>query len=276
LIDLPQLSFAIRDRPVRVDTTRVHDISIPLMFDAAQPSFFGAPPASSKPLAAGTFVGDVTKGGSCNCATYTLTPHCNGTHTESVGHVTRDHRGFRSVAIPVLSLARLVTVTPIDVSGTSETTTPKPKSGDLIITRESLENATPNGLEDATALVIRTTPNPVSKLRQSYGPEQPSPYFSAEAMRWIVAHHIDQLVVDLPSVDRAEDEGQLTTHRIFWGLPSPSTTASEAKRPHATITELAYIGDEIADGPYLLNLQLPPFQTDAAPSRPLLIPLVPT
>jgi hypothetical protein len=38
---------------------------------------------------------------------------------------------------------------------------------------------------------------------------------------------------------------------------------------------MAYIDDAIADGPYLLNLQVAPFVIDAAPSRPILLPLSP-
>ena len=37
-----------------------------------------------------------------------------------------------------------------------------------------------------------------------------------------------------------------------------------------TITELSYIPDVIVDGFYFINIQLPHFVCDAAPSRPLL------
>jgi hypothetical protein len=39
---------------------------------------------------------------------------------------------------------------------------------------------------------------------------------------------------------------------------------------------LAFIDDAIADGHYLLNLQVAPFVADAAPSRPILLPLTPS
>jgi len=39
---------------------------------------------------------------------------------------------------------------------------------------------------------------------------------------------------------------------------------------NSTITELIYVPNEIDDGPYLLNLQIAPFTSDASPSRPLL------
>ena len=66
-----------------------------------------------------------------------------------------------------------------------------------------------------------------------------------------------------------------SAHRIFFGLPPSSQRASESQRPRATITELAWIAPAIADGLYVLDLQLPAFLSDAAPSRPLLYAVQP-
>ena len=74
----------------------------------------------------------------------------------------------------------------------------------------------------------------------------------------------------MPSIDRAHDEGRLTAHRIFFGLPRQSVELAAAARPEATLTELAFIPDELTDGPYLLELQAPALGGDAVPSRPLL------
>ena len=274
---LTELRIDLAGRQYRVDWTRVHDISIPLAFDAPQPNFFGAPQAASHPLTAGSFVGDVRRGGSCNCATYTVTPHCNGTHTECVGHISHQRIAIRDVAIPVHAIARLITLAAVQASETSESTEPKPKRGDLVITREALEASLGHeSLRGAQALIVRTSPNDTSKLQRNYGPAEPPPYFSAEFMRAIVSQGIEHLIVDLPSIDRAEDEGRLTAHRIFFGLPAGSTDASQAMRPQATVTELAYVDDAIRDGWYLLNLQVASFVADAAPSRPLLLPLLPS
>jgi hypothetical protein len=38
----------------------------------------------------------------------------------------------------------------------------------------------------------------------------------------------------------------------------------------ATITEFVFVDNFIADGTYLLNLQLAPMENDASPSRPVL------
>ncbi|MCB0755612.1 MAG: cyclase family protein, partial [Flavobacteriales bacterium] len=74
------------------------------------------------------------------------------------------------------------------------------------------------------------------------------------------------LVLDIPSIDRESDEGKLLGHRAFWNYPVST-------RKDCTVTELAYIPSSVADGLYLLNLQVAPFENDAAPSRPLIFPL---
>lgn len=244
-----------------------HDISIPLRFNEAQPTFFGAAAASAQPITAGSFVGDVRHGGSCNCSVHTLAPHCNGTHTECVGHITQERLSVRDLAIRHLAAALLISVTPEPSAEIS---------GDRVISVAALRKAIGSTtLSDYQALVVRTLPNESSKLTYNYDAGPMPPYFTVEAMRHIVEHGIDTLVVDLPSIDRAQDGGKLAAHRIFWGMPAGSTSAATATRKHATITEMAFIDGAVADGPYLLNLQVAPFVIDAAPSRPILLPLSP-
>ena len=119
------------------------------------------------------------------------------------------------------------------------------------------------------AVVIRTLPNSPATRVRDYTGEVP-PYLSQEAARALVARDVLHLVVDVPSIDRAHDEGRLTGHRLFFGLPPGSTQLAAATRAAATITELAYIPDHLADGAYLLELQVPALDGDAVPSRPLL------
>ena len=253
----PVFTVEIAGRRWRVGT-QGRDLSIPLAFDAPQPTFFGAPPAAAAAVAAGAFVGDVRRGGSCNCSTHTLTPHCNGTHTECIGHVTAERLSVRDQSGEHFSPALLVSVGPAPV-----------------ITRTALAAAVaPHELAHYRALVLRTLPNTRDKMERNYD-RAPAPYFDAEAMHWIVSKGVTALVVDLPSLDR-HDDSELTAHRIFWGLPAGATSAAQATRPTATVTELAFIDDSIADGHYLLNLQVAPFVADAAPSRPVLLPLTPS
>ena len=63
---------------------------------------------------------------------------------------------------------------------------------------------------------------------------QIAPYLSREAAQLLVARDISHLIVDLPSIDRTHDEGRLTAHRIFFGLPRGAVQldeASGARRP---------------------------------------------
>ncbi len=272
---LQQLEFLHDNRRWRADLTRPASIAIALDFTGLQPSFFGAPAARAEPLKSGGFVGDVSAGGSCQCSTYTLTPHCNGTHTESVGHVVREPVSIHAIATDSFALARLISVEPVAAAASTETSIPPAGPDDRWISAAQIDGALAGVRESGVeALIIRTLPNAEAKKARDYsaGHDAP-PYFSLEAMRSLVARGYTHLVVDLPSVDRAEDGGNLSGHRIFWGLPPGSVSLAEAKRARATITELAYIGNDIMDGLYLLNLQLAAFASDAAPSRPVLYPL---
>jgi hypothetical protein len=92
-------------------------------------------------------------------------------------------------------------------------------------------------------------------------------------MQWIVERGVSSLVVDLPSLDRAEDGGVLAAHRIYWGLPFSERDPQLAARGRALVTELAYVPPAVPDGLYLLDLHVPAFDADAAPSRPVLYPV---
>jgi hypothetical protein len=70
-------------------------------------------------------------------------------------------------------------------------------------------------------------------------------------------------LIDLPSVDKEQDEGKLLSHNAFWNT-------SGKLRLDATITELIYVENTIEDGSYFLNLQIAPFENDASPSKPIL------
>ena len=100
--------------------------------------------------------------------------------------------------------------------------------------------------------------------------ENPAPFFSAEAIKFIAETGVKHLLVDMPSIDRTFDEGKLSNHRIFWKVPSKSHALNEASLVNNTITEMIYVPNEIRDGAYLLNLQIAAFAADASPSRPVL------
>ena len=270
------LEFTAGGRRWRADLTAPADLAIVLEFNGAQPSFFVATPASSEPLRIGGFTGSVANGASCNCAVHSLAPHCHGTHTECIGHVTRNPVTVASLTPVAPCVALVVSVRP-EPFGAAAAALPgrHAAADDLVIRRAALTVAASAWLAAPfTAVVIRTLPNGTDKRHRAYsGSPSPAPYFLPEAMQWLVERRIDSLVVDLPSLDRADDGGRLAAHREYWGLPPGSDDAAQASRGQALVTELAYVPDAVADGLYLLDLQVPAFGADAAPSRPVLYPL---
>jgi kynurenine formamidase len=272
---MTMLTLEVAGRRYRAQAPAGIAIAIPLEFDGPQPSHFGAPPARSEAMTSGSFTGDTRRGGSCNARVLTLNPHCNGTHTECVGHLTDDDRAVTVGALvrEPLYLAALVTVDPVAGAQSRESAAQPFTAGDRVITRAALAAAL-RDLETAgnQALVVRTTPNGADKRTRRYEGESPAPFLTLEAARYLVELGVEHLLVDLPSIDRAHDGGLLAAHRIFWGLPEGSRDAALAARPAATITELVYAPDEVGDGLYLMSLQVPAFSGDAAPSRPLLYP----
>lgn len=261
-------------REIGVDLSRPFDLSMELDFDAAQVRHFGAPRARSQPYSVPGFSGSVARGASCNCESITLIPHCNGTHTEGAGHLTvaplHVHRLVPRDLLPAL----LLSTKPVPSRQTAESSDPRPQAEDRLVTRDALQAGWPTEPPFAPrAVVIRTLPNEPAKRARDYTDLTP-PYLTREAAQYLVERGIEHLVVDLPSIDRAHDEGRLTAHRLFFGLPPGDSALTHAKRSHCTVTELAYIPDDAADGAYLLQLQVPAVNGDAVPSRPLLYRLI--
>ena len=111
-------------REFSIDETRPIDISIPLIFNGPQPNAYGVEQARSEPVKAGNLIGDTRQGGSVNFERYTFIPHCSGTHTECVGHITHERISVRDCLRDVFMPAILITVSPEWPAG----------SDDLVIT----------------------------------------------------------------------------------------------------------------------------------------------
>ena len=265
------------------DMSKMIDISIPLNFNGEQPNAYGVEPARSEPCAAGDLIGDTRRGGSCNFEQYTCIPHCNGTHTECVGHITRQRISIHDCLKDVFIQARLLTIAPTYAADTNEGYSTAIDARDRLITREQLEAASSSSSRrdeaagrsfraSHAALIIRTLPNDERKLKRRYVDSVP-PYFTNDAMQFIADSRFAHLLVDLPSIDRLYDEGRLSNHRIFWNIDPKSAETSYKTRLNSTITEMIYVPNSVDDGQYLLNLQIAPFAADASPSRPLLFPI---
>jgi arylformamidase len=265
------LSFDIGETTYRFDTRRPIDISIPLDFYGEQPEAFGIPRASAAFIDAGGFVGDTRRGGSCNCETVTLNPHGNGTHTEGVGHISDQRLGIATLLRQSLVPAVLVSVDVSDAvaDGSDDGGL---ATGDRVVTADAIRAAlrvlphVPSHFY--RGLVLRTLPNGPEKRRVGHSGKNP-PYLTSAAIRLVRELDVLHFLVDLPSVDREDDGGALSGHRIFWGV-EPGVREIPEPYSSRTITEMIFVDEMIPDGLYMLDLQIPAFQLDAAPSRPML------
>lgn len=246
-IELAQKKYAI-------DVSQPLDISIPMHSGTANPNAFGIQPPLFEPFQAGGFIGSVAMGGSVNCENLFLNAHGNGTHTECVGHISKERFSINSCLKQFVFSCEVISVTPEQMP-----------NGDFVITlKGAQEKLLHHGPE---AIAIRSLPNSENKKQAFYSGNNP-PYLEAELCSWLGENGVKHLLIDMPSVDREEDGGALAAHHAFWNYPI-------ATRYDATITEMIFLSDSIPDGLYLLNLQIASLETDASPSKPVLYKLQP-
>lgn len=243
-----------KGKSYQVDFYKPIDISIPLSADKNCVSAWYVNPMKLEPVVAGNWIGDVNKGGSVNFRNITFNPHGNGTHTECVGHISKENYSINKTFTRFLFIAELITVLPEQI-----------ENGDYVITLKHIMMAL-EGAENTEALVIRTLSNGLNKLHMQYSNTNP-PYIQKDAILYLNEKGIEHLLIDLPSVDREVDEGKLEAHHAFWNYP-------ENTQQHKTITEFIYVPNEVYDGTYLLNFQIAPFENDASPSKPVLYKIV--
>lgn len=268
------LSLTLKNKTFRFDTAQVQDISIPLRFNGRQPNLFGVKHATSIPFKGGEIIGDTRQGGSCNFEEVNIIPHCNGTHTECIGHVTHQRFSICRQLTGALIPSSLISVLPEACDRSNETYDPSFDKDDKIISRKSLvpllSSVSPLFLK---GLIVRSLPHDAAKLSREYTVDKP-PFFTNEAMSYLCELGVKHLLVDLPSVDRINDEGKLSNHRIFWKMDPESFEISPESHVNNTITEMIFVPPEVEDGCFALNLQIASFEADASPSRPLLYPLI--
>jgi kynurenine formamidase len=224
-------------------------IDISISMNPKGPRAWYVDPMRIEPVRTEQFLGSVAEGGAVNFRDVYFNPHGHGTHTENVGHIVdTDFPVINSISSSHF-FANLISVEL------------KNQFNDWVLSEESLAGFDLN----VEALIIRTKPNDHSKVQRQYSGTN-FPYLTIGAMQRIVDAGVQHLLIDLPSVDREEDGGALAAHHLFWNVPAEPNFQK-------TITELIYVPNEIADGMYVLNLQVSNFANDAAPSRPMLFDL---
>lgn len=235
-------------RKLKIDLTQPLDISIPIQSsDKNVNAWYIGPPKIAPEIYDGATI-SVEEGASVNFNTITFNPHSHGTHTETVGHITKEKYSINKYLKQFFFLAEVISVAP------------EKKGEDYIISAKQLQFAIGNKKRDA--IVVRTLPNTREKTSKQYSHTNWT-YFEEDAIKLLVRKGIKHLLVDLPSIDREEDGGELRGHNAFWNTKGKL-------RKDATITEFIYVSNKIEDGVYMLNLQIAPFDNDASPSKPIL------
>lgn len=248
----------------QIDLSKPIDISIPLSNTDENPIAWYIEKPEIEPVKFGDWIGKVSEGSSTNFNNIFFNPHGHGTHTECLGHITREFYSINQCLKQFFFTAELISVEP------------ERFEDDLVITKNQIEKffvistqeKSHNKFNNLQVLIIRTLPNSASKKHKNYSKTNP-PYLSEEAAIYIREIGIQHLLIDLPSVDREEDEGKLLAHKAFWNVKDVNNLNEDA-RLNCTITEMIFVEDEVQDGSYILNLQIASFENDASPSKPIL------
>jgi kynurenine formamidase len=243
-----EVSVVWKGSTLKVNLSAGHCIAIPLDDTKPQPNAFFAPLYEATPHAVEGWVGDTRKGAAVNFFDIRINPHGNGTHTECMGHISKERYAVHETLGNGFFVAQLISVYPSVRA-----------DGDRIIDQLDWEKG-------VDAIILRTLPNHPDKKTRQYGHTNP-PYLDAALAKRMAEDNIHHLLLDLPSVDREEDGGKLAAHKAFWQFDGK-------QRLNATITEMIFVDEFIADGLYLLQIQIPALMLDASPSRPYIYPLL--
>lgn len=244
-------SVSFAGKNYTADLNHPIDISIPLRSGGQNVIAWYLEPAKIEPVVMGNWIGDTNQGSPVNFRNIYFNPHGHGTHTECVGHISKENYSINKELKTFFSVAKLITVTP------------ETKGSDSVITLSQLQIALGENIPEA--VIIRTLPNEDEKLNKHYSNTNP-PYIEEEVSLFLRENNVLHLLIDLPSVDPEQDNGKLAAHKAFWNYPAQT-------RLNATITEFVYASNAVSDGLYLLNLMIAPFENDASPSKPVLYKL---
>ena len=239
-------------RKLQIDLNHPLDISMPLRASKSNVNAWYVDEPKIEPAKDGEWVASVKEGACINFNNISFNPHAHGTHTECVGHITEKVHSINDNLKQFFFLAEVITVAPERLNG------------DSVISKKQIQFALGNKKRDA--IVIRTMPNTRDKLSRQYSNTNPT-YLLQDAAVYLREKGVKHLLIDLPSIDKENDECELLAHNAFWNTKGKL-------RMDATITEFIYVSNKVDDGEYFLNLQIAPFENDASPSKPILYKII--
>ena len=139
------------NQTIKVNLSKPIDISIPLTNTDENPIAWYIEKPIIEPVVFGDWIGKVSEGkSSTNFNNIFFNPHGHGTHTECLGHITREFYSINQSLKRFFFLAELISVVP-ELQGE-----------DLVITLENISTALDVTLKlgvPKEALIIRTLPN---------------------------------------------------------------------------------------------------------------------
>ena len=134
-----------KGKSYNLDLAKPIDISIPLRTGEENVNAWYSSPVKIEPVRMGDWVGDVKQGGSVNFRNISFNPHGNGTHTECVGHISKEDYSINKCLKKFFFIAELITILPDETA-----------EGDNIITKKHIENCLGDKRPQMSAVVALT------------------------------------------------------------------------------------------------------------------------
>src|SRR6187551_898188 len=107
-----QATIQYKSQTYQINLAQPIDISIPLRSGSDNVNAWWAEPVRIEPVVMGNFIGDVNAGGSVNFRNVFLNPHGNGTHTECVGHISKENYTLNQNLKTFFFMAEVITIQP--------------------------------------------------------------------------------------------------------------------------------------------------------------------
>ncbi len=255
-----------------IDFSRGSYLGIPLK-GVVSPLFFTEQAIDKSNLEVAGFSGCVATGAGCNVEQISFIPHCHGTHTEGSGHISATAESVQSLVEQTPCPAQLISLQPETVAECTEIYNHKLPDDYPLFSLVNLQAQLLEKFGDSevtsTALIIRSLPNSQEKTSRNYNQQPYYPLLTTAAINWLAASGLQHLLLDMPSLDYANDEGVLFNHHSWWGMHSAAPENANKR----SLSEMIYVDNSIADGHYWLELNISCLESDASPSNPKIYPL---
>lgn len=228
---------------------------------------FYLPPVSYKTFELNSaFIGDVTKGGSCNVNILNFSPH-GITHVESSAHILEQNQNAKTIEkIAPNKLIGIVYL--IDLTSQLFPNT-------KLILKDIIETKLKSIDLPVSMIALKTFSSELSPFHDFSGKDflalSPSAAELLHDFRNNNENLLSCLILDLPSTDPEQDGGRLIAHRKFFGIPLEGYKSDDIEG--RLIIELAYF-NKVKEGYYYCVIAPPKFQTDAMATDVLFFPLI--